>query len=68
MKCLVCGTETKTKYCNECSRIISELMQIVGEEQWGSIEDFSHIYPMVKRVRDGELTVRDLVQSMEVED
>lgn len=68
MQCAVCGVETDSKYCNDCEKILEEIIQKVGEKRWSAIDDCSHIYPMIKRATKGELTVNDIINAMEVED
>ncbi|WP_321418926.1 hypothetical protein [uncultured Methanomethylovorans sp.] len=67
MKCLVCGEESDTKYCNRCGKIMDEVIRQVGEKRWSSIDDCSFIYPMVLRVAKDELTVTDIIRSLEPE-
>lgn len=45
-----------------------EVVRTVGEKRWAAIDDCSFIYPLVQRVADGELTVHDIIQALEVED
>ncbi|KGK97751.1 hypothetical protein LI82_08210 [Methanococcoides methylutens] len=68
MQCTVCGVETENKYCNDCEKILEEIIQKVGEKRWSAIDDCSYIYPMIKRAAKGELTVNDIINAMEVED
>ncbi|MCC7576367.1 MAG: hypothetical protein KK926_05985 [Methanomethylovorans sp.] len=68
MKCLVCGIESETKYCNTCGKVMADVIKVVGEERWSNIDDCSFIYPTVLRVARGELTVNDVIQALEAED
>lgn len=68
MNCIVCGIESETRYCNECGKVMDELIRTIGEERWSAIDDCSFIYPMVLRVAKGELNIYDIIQAMEVED
>ncbi|MFA0822757.1 MAG: hypothetical protein ACC612_07690 [Methanomethylovorans sp.] len=68
MKCLVCGEESDTKYCNTCGKVMDEVIRQVGEKRWSSIDDCSFIYPMVLRVARGEIGVYDIVRSLDVEE
>ncbi len=68
MNCIVCGIESETRYCDECGKVMDELIRTIGEERWSSIDDCSFIYPMVLRVARGELTIYDIIQALEVED
>jgi hypothetical protein len=47
---------------------MNEVIRKVGEARWNAMDDCSFIYPMVKRVGKGELTVRDIIQELERED
>lgn len=68
MNCIVCGIESDTKYCDECGKIMDEVIRTVGEKRWNAMDDCSFIYPMVLRVARGELAVHDIIQALEVED
>ena len=68
MKCEVCGVESESQYCPDCGKIMNEVIRKVGEARWNAIDDCSFIYPMVKRVGKGELTVNDVIQELERED
>ena len=68
MNCIVCGIESETRYCDECGKVMDELIRTVGEERWSAIDDCSFIYPMVLRVAKGELNIYDIIQALEVED
>ncbi len=68
MKCDICETESGEQYCSDCGAIMNELVQKVGEARWNAMDDCSYIYPMVKRVCAGELTVNDVIQALEQED
>lgn len=67
MKCEVCGAESDTRYCDLCGPVMNEVIRKVGEERWAAIDDCSFIYPMVKRVAKGELTVNDIIDALERE-
>lgn len=68
MKCEACGIESDTKYCNDCGRVMDEVVRRVGEARWAAIDDCSYIYPLVQRVGKGEATVNDIIQALERED
>lgn len=68
MNCEVCGVESETQYCSDCGKVMNEVIRKVGEARWNAMDDCSFIYPMVKRVGKGELTVRDIIQELERED
>jgi predicted RNA-binding protein with PUA domain len=68
MKCESCGVETEGKYCKTCGDIMDEVVRRVGEARWAAMDDCSFIYPLVQRVAKGELTVHDIIQSLDVED
>lgn len=68
MNCIVCGIESETRYCNECGKVMDELIRTIGEKRWSAIDDCSFIYPMVLRVAKGEFTIHDIIQALEVED
>jgi hypothetical protein len=68
MHCIVCGKVSKNKYCDDCGKIMDDVIRKVGEKRWSTIDDCSYIYPMVKRAARGEVTVNDIINSMEVED
>ncbi|ADI74960.1 conserved hypothetical protein [Methanohalobium evestigatum Z-7303] len=68
MNCQICGVESNSKYCQECEKILNEVVRRVGEARWNAMEDCSFIYPMIKRVAKGELTVNDIIQQLERED
>ena len=68
MKCESCGEESEGKYCKTCGNIMDQVVRGVGEKRWAAIDYCSYIYPLVQRVAKGELTVHDIIQSLEVED
>ena len=68
MECVVCGVESDTTYCDRCGAVINEVIRKVGEERWAAIDDCAFIYPTVKRVGRGELTVNDVIEELERED
>jgi hypothetical protein len=68
MKCESCGAESEGRYCKTCGEILDEVVRRVGEARWAAMDDCSFIYPLVQRVAKGELTVHDIIQSLEVED
>ncbi|WP_407356989.1 hypothetical protein [Methanolobus sp. WCC5] len=68
MNCIVCGIESETRYCDECGKVMDEVIRTIGEKRWSAIDDCSFIYPMVLRVARGELNVYDIIQALEVED
>ncbi|MDQ1253133.1 MAG: hypothetical protein QG646_2281 [Euryarchaeota archaeon] len=47
---------------------MDEVVRAVGEKRWAAMDDCSFIYPLVQRVANGELTVHDIIQTLEVED
>lgn len=68
MKCQICGVESDSEYCRECEKILNQVIRRVGEERWNAMDDCSFIYPMIKRVARGELTVNDIIDQLERED
>jgi hypothetical protein len=68
MKCESCGAESEGRYCKKCGEILDEVVRRVGEARWAAMDDCSYIYPLVQRVAKGELTVHDIIQSLDVED
>ncbi|MCQ1537216.1 hypothetical protein FTO70_16345 [Methanosarcina sp. KYL-1] len=68
MKCEICEAESDARYCKECGDIMNDVIRQVGEARWAAIDDCSYIYPLVRRVGKGELTVHDIIQSLDVED
>ncbi len=68
MKCEICGKESDDRYCSDCGKVMNEVIRKVGEKRWSAIDDCSFIYPMVKKVGRGELTVNDIIQELERED
>jgi hypothetical protein len=68
MKCEACGAESEGRYCTTCGPIMDQVVRGVGEKRWAAIDDCSFIYPLVQRVGKGELTVHDIIQSLDVED
>ena len=68
MKCDICETESGEQYCSDCGAVMNEIVQKVGEARWSAMDDCSHIYPMVRRVCAGELTINDVIQALEQED
>jgi hypothetical protein len=68
MNCESCGADSEGRYCNTCGDIMDQVVREVGEKRWAAIDDCSFIYPLVQRVAKGELTVHDIIQSLDVED
>jgi hypothetical protein len=68
MKCESCEAESEDRYCKTCGAIMDHVIREIGEKRWAAIDDCSFIYPLVQRVAKGELTVHDIIQSLEVED
>jgi len=68
MKCEICGIESDARYCNDCGKVMNDVIRSVGEARWAAIDDCAFIYPLVRRVGKGELTVHDIIQSLDVED
>jgi disulfide oxidoreductase YuzD len=66
MKCDVCGeTATNNKrMCDQCAMIIEKVIREVGPDVWNKIPDCKYIYPMVKRVADGNLRTQDIVKDI----
>jgi len=64
MECQICAESTSNKkYCGRCERIMEKVIKDVGP-LWEKIEDCSYIYPMVKRVVDGDLRTQDVVNEI----
>ena len=68
MQCEACGAESEGRYCNDCGKVLDEVVRRVGEARWAAIDDCSFIYPIVQRVAKGEATVNDVIQALEAED
>jgi len=68
MNCEICGAESDARYCDECGKVMNDVIRRVGEARWAAIDDCSFIYPLVRRVGRGEGTVNDIIQALEVED
>ncbi len=65
MNCDICGkSTTNSNVCDRCGRIVEKVVQEVGPDIWGKIDDCRYIYPMVKRVAMGELRTQDVVNSL----
>lgn len=65
MKCEICETSTSNKrYCDSCNKIMDEVIREVGPEVWGNIDDCKFIYPMVKRVVEGDLRTQDIINEL----
>ncbi len=66
MNCDICGqpTENNRTICNNCSRIMDQVIREIGPDRWEKIEDCKYIYPMVKRVAEGTLRTQDIVNEL----
>ena len=63
MKCDICGeptTENRT-ICDRCTKIMDNVIKDVGPDAWKGIDDCKYIYPMIKRVAEGNLRTLDVV-------
>ena len=65
MKCESCGADSEDKYCQQCGKILDEVVRAIGEKRWAAMDDCSFIYPLVQQVANGELTVHDIIQVLE---
>lgn len=66
MNCDICGKSTTNDngICDRCSRIMNKVIRDVGPEMWQTIDDCKYIYPMVKRVAEGNLRTQDVVNAI----
>ncbi len=66
MNCDICGkpTTNKTKVCDSCKSIMDKVIRDVGPDVWEKIEDCRYIYPMIKRVAEGDLRTQDVVNEL----
>ncbi len=64
MECAVCGMKSDARLCARCSKIEKEVVKTVGEDVWNKMDDCSYIYPLIKRVAEGDLTVKDVVNEI----
>ena len=65
MECQICGKSTlNEKYCDRCDKIMEKVIREVGPDVWEKIDDCKYIYPMVKRVAEGDLRIQDVVNEL----
>lgn len=66
MNCDICGNSTvnESKICDRCSRIMDRVIRDVGPDVWNTIDDCRYIYPLIKRVAEGDLRTQDVVNSI----
>ena len=66
MNCDICGKSTTNDngICDRCGRIMNKVIRDVGPEMWQTIDDCKYIYPMVKRVAEGNLRTQDVVNAI----
>lgn len=66
MKCDICGGPTieDKRICDRCSKIMEDVIRNVGPDIWKGIDDCKYIYPMIKRVAEGDLRTQDVVNTL----
>ena len=66
MKCEICGESTtgEKRICDRCSKIMDDVIRNVGPDIWKGIDDCKYIYPMIKRVAEGDLRTQDVVNAL----
>ena len=66
MNCDICGQPTMNKkgICDRCGRIMDKVIRDVGSDVWEKIDDCKYIYPMIKRVAEGDLRTQDVVNAL----
>ncbi|HEY9246665.1 MAG TPA: hypothetical protein VIO11_07465 [Candidatus Methanoperedens sp.] len=65
MKCDICGKSTiDTPVCDRCNRIMEKVIREVGSDVWEKLPDCKYIYPMVRRVAEGDLRTQDIVNEL----
>ena len=68
MKCESVEQRAKEDTARHVATYWIKLSETIGEKRWAAMDDCSFIYPFVRRVANGELTVHDIIQVLEVED
>ncbi len=64
MGCIVCGAESDARLCVRCSNIERNVVKAVGYDVWSKMDDCSYIYPLIRRVAEGSLTEKDVVNEI----
>ena len=66
MNCDICGKSTvnDSKICDRCGRIMDRVIRDVGSDLLKTVDDCRYIYPMIKRVANGDLRAQDVVNSI----
>lgn len=66
MNCDICGkpTTNETKVCDSCMRIMDKVIRDVGPDVWENIDDCRYIYPLIRRVAEGDLRTQDVVNEL----
>ncbi len=65
MNCEICGKSTADEsVCDTCRRIMDKVIRDVGPDVWGTIDDCKYIYPMIRRVAEGDLRTQDVVNAL----
>lgn len=64
MNCEICGKSTDKNVCDRCNRIMEKVIREVGSDVWEKMDDCKYIYPMIRRVAEGDLRTQDVVNSI----
>ncbi|NJD76838.1 MAG: hypothetical protein FIB08_07055 [Candidatus Methanoperedens sp.] len=64
MNCEICGKSTDNYICDRCNRIMKKVIGEVGSDVWEKMDDCKYIYPMIRRVAEGDLRTQDVVNSI----
>ncbi len=66
MNCDICENPTTNRkgICDRCNKIMETVIREVGPDIWKGIDDCKYIYPMIKRVAEGDLRTQDVVNSL----
>ncbi len=66
MNCEICGKPTadESSVCDTCRRIMDKVIRDVGSDVWEKIDDCKYIYPMIRRVAEGDLRTQDVVNEL----
>jgi len=66
MNCDICGkpTTNNTRVCDGCTSIMDKVIRDIGPDVWEKIDDCKYIYPMIRRVAEGDLRTQDVVNEL----
>ncbi len=64
MNCEICGKPADESVCDTCRRIMDKVIRDVGPDVWEKIDDCKYIYPMIRRVAEGDLRTQDVVNAL----